>query len=388
MAHNNLGATLDDLGRLEEAETAYRQAIVFKPDYVDAYNNLGNVIKSQGNLMDAEEAYRKSVSLKPDYVQVQWNLSLLKLLQGNFEEGFNLYERRFEGGPYNTFNNTKKLIDQVKGYERWDGEPLEGRSLLIIAEQGAGDNLMVMRYLTLLKQKNLKQLIVYSYPTLERVIKCMPGVDDVVSTTEPLPFGRFDMYCPIMSLPYLFQTRIDTIPHDVPYFVVSENFKHEWRERLSGLSEMKVGLVWAGGKLTSTDKKRSIPLNKFTPLLAVDGISWVSLQKGEESGQLSEVGCSILNLMEECGDYLDTAALISQLDLVISVDTSIAHLAGALGKPVWLLNRFDSEWRWQLEREDSPWYPSMRIFRQTERGDWDSVIKRVAGELANLPLIG
>lgn len=246
---------------------------------------------------------------------------------------------------------------------------------------------MMMRYLPLLVKRNIKRLVVYSHPALKRVFANIPGGNhiDVVPITEALPFDAFDLYCPIMSLPYLFKTRLDTIPNKVPYLFIPEEMKQWWRTRLAEITGVKVGLVWAGGKLASTDKNRSILIKKFALLTAMEGVRWVNLQKGQESGQLKELGWDLIDWMDECEDYLETAALVDQLDLVISVDTSVAHLAGALGKPVWLLNRFNSEWRWLLGREDSPWYPSMRIFRQRERGDWHGVIKQVADVLMKLP---
>lgn len=383
MAHNNLGITLKCLGRLSEAETVYRHAIALQPQLAMAHNNLGVLLHDFGRLDEAEQAYRQAISLQPGYARAKWNLSLLELLKGNFEKGSELYELRFEGEEHK-INKTSAFLDKLAGYDRWHGESLQGRSMLLISEQGAGDNLMMMRYIPLLKKMGLKLLTVYCFTSLRQLMQCMPDVDDAVPVTDPLPFGRFDLFCPIMSLPYLFQTRLETIPNEVPYLKVPKISGQAWRERLDGIHGIKVGLVWAGGKITNTDARRSIPLAKFEPLLAIDGVSWVSLQKGEESLQLKELGWNFHNRMDECNNFLDTAALVDQLDLVISVDTSVAHLAGALGKPVWLLNRYESEWRWLLDRTDSPWYPTMRIFRQAERGDWDKILKRVSEELLKL----
>jgi hypothetical protein len=212
----------------------------------------------------------------------------------------------------------------------------------------------------------------------------MPGVDRVVVAPDTLPLGKFDLHCPIMSLPHAFDSRQDSIPAQVPYLSVPGRLRDHWQERLSGISGMKVGLAWAGSAALRDDAKRSIHARRFAPLLAIERLRLVSLQKGEAALQLEDWPGDVEDWMDGCEDLMDTAALIANLDLVISVDTAVAHLAGALGKPVWLLNRFESEWRWGLAREDSPWYPTMRIFRQTERDAWDDVVERVSAELAKL----
>lgn len=379
-AYNNLGNALLDLGSLEKGMQAYHQALFLKPDYAEAYYNMGKGLQDFGELKAAEQAYRQALVLKNDYAMAQWNLSLLKLLQGDYEEGFNLFEKRFLGGDRKVFEKINSYLNQLREYCRWDGETLEDRSLLVIAEQGLGDNLMMIRYLPLISQMHPKHIVVYCEKPLKRIIQCLPGIDDVITMTEQLPFGRFDLYCPMMSLPYIFKTRLESVPRSVPYLFVPEDMKQRWRKRFADVPGIKVGLVWAGKKSYRENNSRSILLRQFSPLQEINGVQLVSLQKREE-GKSEEPGWNLLDWMDECGDLLDTAALIEQLDLVVSVDTSIAHLAGALGKPVWLLNRFGSEWRWLLDREDSPWYPSMRIFRQEQRGDWDSVIKRLAIEL-------
>jgi len=380
-AYNNLGNALLDRGLPEKGIEAYRHALVLKPDYAEAYFNLGKALQDFGELKAAEHAYRQALVCKNDYAKAQWNISLLKLLQGDYEEGFKLYEKRFIGGDRKVFEKMNTYLQQLSAYRRWDGETLEDLSLLVIAEQGLGDCLMMMRYLPLLGQQRPKRLVVYCAEPLKRIIQCLPGVDDVITMSEPLPFGRFDLYCPMMSLPYVFKTRIESVPGPVPYLTVPEGMKQQWRKRLADVSGVKVGLAWAGKESYLENDMRSILLRQFSPLLGINGMQLVSLQKGKEEGKWKESGWSLLDWMDECGDLLDTAALIDQLDLVVSVDTSIAHLAGALGKPVWLLNRFGSEWRWLLDRDDSPWYPGMRIFRQEKRGDWDSVIRRLAIEL-------
>lgn len=264
---------------------------------------------------------------------------------------------------------------------RWRGEPLHGRSLLIWTEQGLGDSLMTMRYLPRLKQLGTARLAVCCEEPLVRIMRAMLEVDQVfadtgVIGTEP----RFDLQCPMMSLPLRMATRIETIPREVPYVRVTPELQQRWSARVAALPGLRVGLVWAGGRKTTADPLRSVALAAFAPVLATPGCTFVSLQKGDAAAQLQPDARGIRDFMDLCGDLMDTAALVANLDLVISVDTSIAHLAGALGKPVWLLNRMGSEWRWLLDRDDSPWYPTMTIFRQ-ERRDWDAVMRRGAAAL-------
>jgi tetratricopeptide (TPR) repeat protein len=375
----------NDQSRFNEAERSYEKALVIRPDYVEAYYNLANLYNNHKMFDDAERAYRQALIINPSYYKAQNNLSFIKLLQGEYSEGFKLYESRFNvyPGSLNIENCTISSLNQSDGYSLWKGESLEGVTLSILTEQGAGDTLMMMRYLSLLKQKGVKKLIVYSLSSLQRVLQSLQGVDEVVSDDGVLPFG---LYCPMMSLPFFFNTSLESVPNRTPYIHIAKNDKRKWRSHLAKLSGIKVGLVWAGGKFTESNEVRSIPLSKFYPLQKIEGVQIVSLQKGDEAIQLRRLGWNVFDRMEDCEDYWDTATLIDCLDLVISVDTAVAHLAGALGKPVWLLNRFESEWRWMLEREDSPWYPSMRIFRQKEKGDWGTLINLVAEELEKLVL--
>ncbi len=377
-AYAELGEALHSSGRAEEAEQACRQALELKHDQDEAYIGLGNALMDLLRLDEAEQAYSASV-----HPAARYFLSLLYLLQGRLEEGFALHEERFGHKCLRNYNQMAHFV-QMQGGVCWEGEPLEGGSLLVITEQGAGDNLMMMRYLPLLKQRGVGNFTVCCDPVLERMFQAMTAVDEVDVITEQITHRSFAYYCPLMSLPHLFGTRLESIPHDVPYITVPDKMKRKWCSRLKNVRGLKVGLSWGGNKGHGKDRYRSIPLSTFHPLTEIEGVQLVSLQKGEYAAQLKETGWKVLDWMDLCGDYLDTAALVDELDLVISVDTSVAHLAGALGKPVWLLNRFESEWRWMLDRGDSPWYPTMKIFRQKESGDWESVIRQVADELARL----
>jgi hypothetical protein len=259
---------------------------------------------------------------------------------------------------------------------------LKGQTLLVWTEQGAGDNFMMMRYLPLLKQKGVGSIIVYCEPSLVKIMLAMTSM--IVGKQLGLSKDTFDLQCSTMSLPYLFGTRVESIPASTPYLNLPPAAGRKWGEQLKKFPGLKVGIAWAGSKTMARDRFRSVALELFAPLMAVQGVQFVSLQKDGVAHDLAARDWRILDWMDACEDWCDTAALIASLDLVISVDTGIVHLAGALGKPVWLLNRFESEWRWMIDRKDSPWYPSMRIFRQPEIRDWASVMESVAAELGTL----
>ena len=381
-AHNNLGNLLKDSGRLDEAERSYRAALALRPGFADAHNNLGVVLQMLGRREEAERSYRQAMVLAPADPRIGLNCSILELLRGDYEHGLQHYESRLLGGSEKTIGGLRRMLARLDGIQWWRGEDLAGRSLLIWTEQGFGDSLMMLRYLPQTRRRGAARVAVYCEPELVRAIRALPGVDEVIPKEQALPSGGFDCHCPAMSLPLRFGTRVDTIPRDVPYLRVPADSSRSWADRLARIGPPRVGLVWAGGGIFADDRRRSIGPATFARLLQVPGVSFVNLQKGAAAAQLLELGPGIADWMDECADFLDTAALVTHLDLVISVDTAVAHLAGALGKPVWLLNRFESEWRWLLDREDSPWYPTMRIFRQARRGDWDEVIARVASSLA------
>jgi tetratricopeptide (TPR) repeat protein len=414
-ALNNLGSALNDLGEPGEALACYRKALELNPDYAEALSNLGNTLRAQGELDEAlachhralalepgnaiahtnlgatlhdlgkyDEAlscFRKALELEPDIAATHWNLALILLLRGDLAAGFEFYEKRFEGTENNGLATANDTLAKLAAKPRWqgEGEDLQGKTLLVWTEQGLGDTLMMLRYLPLLKQKGAGKILVSCQDAVTRIMQTLPDVSRVIGNGEPFPLAAFDCHCPMMSLPYLFGTRLENIPNAVPYISVPPDMSKKWSPRLEAIKDLKVGLVWAGSKTQKKDFLRSIPLQRFAPLLAVPGVQFISLQKGEAIRD-----AALMDWMEECADFLDTAALVQQLDLVISVDTAVAHLTGALGKPVWLLNRYESEWRWLLQREDSPWYPTMRIFRQPALHDWESVIAQVAEELKNI----
>ncbi len=358
-AHNNLGNVLVDQGKLDEAAACYQRALALQPGYVDAHVNLGGVFKSLGRLAEAEASYREALRIRPESAQARFGQALLKLLRGEYAAGLALYESRFEEDAVVGDASARTRMKELMGAPRWRGESLSGKRLLVWTEQGLGDNIMAMRFLPLLKNRRAQHLVVYCDPALARIVQGVSPVDKVVTRDLPIPFGEFDFHCPMMSLPLAFDTRVETIPNDIPYLFVPSGLKKEWAGKLAGTA---------------------------SPMFGIPDVKFISLQKDEAAAQIRESGLEVLDWMDECGDVLDTAALIEQLDHVVSVDTGMAHLAGALGKPVWLLNRHESEWRWMLDRKDSPWYPTMPIFRQRDRGDWDAVLEDVASELRGLGL--
>lgn len=380
-AHNNLGNALRDLGQSAAALASYRQALKNKPDYAEAHNNLGVALQELGQLDRALASYRRALQIEPGYAEAQFNLALGLLLLGDYGAGLEFFEGRFTAGR-REHSLSAGILSMLAGIPRWGRQDLQGKTLLVWSEQGLGDSLMMLRYLPMLASLKPGRVVVYCERGMVEVMRTFRIVNEVILRGVDLGSRMFDYHCPMMSLPFIFQTRLDNIPCQVPYLFVSDRMRDKWGRRLSPLAGIKVGLVWAGNKALGRDLLRSIPLQKFAPLRHIAGVSFVSLQKGDAAVQIAGMGWPLHDWMDECEDLLDTAALVANLDLVISVDTSVAHLAGALGKPVWLLNRFESEWRWMLKRSDSPWYPTLRIFRQTALGDWGSVMERVASELA------
>ncbi len=370
-AHNNLGIVFRDQGKMEESVAWHERALALKPDYSEGYNNLGNTRRSQGRLEEARRCHEQALALNPGNVEAKWNLSLVELLTGDFAAGWRDYEVRTK----------RKNAPRHFPEPRWRGESLNGARILLHAEQGLGDTLQFLRYVPLVQAAG-GTVILDVQRSLLRLAAELPGIETLVATGDPLP--PFECHSPLMSLPAAFQTSIESIPAQVPYLRVPAEAKQsaeglEWPEK-----GLRVGLVWSGNPLFPEDRLRSIPLSDFGALLALHGVRFFSLQMGPAASQLAQVDAQIIDLQAAIADMADTAALIEKLDLVITVDTAVAHLAGALGKPVWVLLPFAPDWRWLMERADSPWYPTMRLFRQPKFGDWPSVLERVRGDLAML----
>ena len=372
-AHNNLGNALKELGQLEEAAQCFQRALALRPELADAHSNLGNVLLAQGHVDEAAKAYERAIALNPDYAEARNNLALIQLQKGDFEHGWEGYEWRWK---------LKVAVAPRRDFPQpeWRGEQLAGGRVLVHAEQGFGDAIQFCRYVPLMAQRGAK-VILEVQPELKRLMAGLAGVHEAVRLGEALP--PFDCHIPLLSLPRVFGTRLDTIPADIPYLQAPPELVEAWREKLSGMAGLRVGLAWAGSPQHMNDRNRSLALATLAPLAAVGGATYVVLQKGPAAAQAATppAGMKLVELGAELGDFADTAAVIANLDVVIAVDTAVAHLAGALGKPVWLLLPFAGEWRWLEGRSDSPWYPSMRLFRQPRPGAWGEVVEGVVQEL-------
>jgi tetratricopeptide (TPR) repeat protein len=382
-AYNNRGNALQNMGRLEEALASCDRAIALKPDFAEAYNNRGNVLQDMNRYEEALSSYDKAIELKPDYAEAYTLHGMAMLVLGRFEQGWQQYEWR------------KKVRWAVgnRPYPQplWLGkENIAGKTMFLHWEQGLGDTIQFIRYVKFVRAMGAKVIVSVQDPLLRLLKQMDPNIEFLGSDTSP---DLFEHHCSLMSLPLALGTTVETIPSEPFYLQADKELSAHWEARLSQLNGLRVGLVWAGGKrdrrdATVTDSRRSIPLATYAPLASVPNVSFISLQKGPPSAEarMPPEGMILHDWTDDLLDFLDTAALIDGLDLVISVDTAVAHLAGALGKPVWVLNRSDTCWRWLLDRADSPWYASLRLFRQREMGNWSQVIEEVTRELQSLVL--
>lgn len=370
-AYYNLGHAYREIGRFDEALICYRKVLQLDPNNVNAYMNLGLVLRIKGRHHETKDCYQKVIELNPNDANAHWNLSNVLLLLGDFEQGWKEFE---------WFRKTDDCLKRQRTFpERlWDGFDLEGLTILLHAEEGFGDTIQFIRYATLVAMRGAT-IIIESQKELTSLLRNIKGIKSVISRGEKLP--EFDIHCPLMSLPRIFNTTLNNIPANIPYLSADSELVRKWGEKiLQDNSKFKIGLVWSGGGLPF---KKSCSLEIFSPLADIQNITFYSLQKGEPAKQAHNPpkGMQLIDYTYDFKDFSDTAALIQNLDLVITVDTAVSHLSGALGKPVWTLLPFVPDWRWFLEREDSPWYPTMRLFRQPSLGDWESVIGMILKEL-------
>lgn len=379
----NKGVVQQGLGLFEESLTTLQQAAGINAEDHQLQNNIGMTLHSLGRVDEALKHYEHALQIAPDNPETQWNKSLALLANGDYEEGWKLYERRWELNE--KLHNRKPAFSQ----DQWDGSDLNGRNILVTAEQGYGDSIQFVRFASMLKSRGAGNVIVQCQSGLETLFTTVKGIDEIITERQQPAESSFDIWCPMMSLPHFFHTTLDSIPNEVPYADADTALVEDWSDRLRIISGLKIGIVWAGNPRKNDiannliDSRRSCKLADFKPLSNIDGIKLISLQKGEAAIQtiIDNGGVSVIDHTHAINSFADTAALIENLDLVISVDTSVVHLAGAMNKPVWLLSRFDACWRWLREGEDSPWYPSMRVFRQSRPGDWGELMQRVAKAL-------
>ena len=373
-AHNNRGLALVELNRFSEALKSYERAIALKPDYAEAFYNRGNVLRDLHRHRQAIESYERALAFKPDYASAHWNLADCRLLLGDFSLGWQEYEWRWK---LEQRDNARRDFPQPL----WlGGQSLEGRTILLHSELGLGDTLLFCRYAKAVAALG-GQVILEVQPPLLPLLAELEGVSQAVARGAPLP--PFDYHCPLMSLPLAFKTNLDNVPADVPYIRSKAERVAAWQQKLGKKDKPRVGVVWSGSMKLRNDR-RSMTLAQLLPLIT-ERAEWISLQTEvrESDAALLASRADIRHLGDELKDFADTAALIELLDLVVTVDTSVAHVAGAMGKPVWILVPFNPhDWRWMLDREDSPWYPTARLFRQPASGDWASVTNRVSAELA------
>ena len=379
-AHSNLGVLLKDLGKLQDAEISTRKAIEIKPDYAQAFLNLGNILKDLGKLQDAELSYRKAIEIKPDYAEAFLNLSLLELLQGDYKNGLENYEFRFKTKkPAITHAKTKLKQINNKKLQTED-------KVLVVSEQGLGDTLQYMRYIPYLRNQGLK--ISFCTQTKLHSLIQSSGIDQNPLMPEDASEISEGKWIPLLSLPRYLQVSPSNPIISEPYIFSTDELKKKWKNILSKEKRPIIGINWQGNPNAwgGDIKGRSLPLETFSTIARNNNCKFLSLQKGFGSEQLNS--CSFKNKFVECQpqidsiwNFLENAAIIENCDLIISSDTSIAHLAGGMGKLTWLLLHHLPSWRWGLERENTFWYPSMRLFRQKERHNWQEVLERVSNQL-------
>jgi tetratricopeptide (TPR) repeat protein len=366
----NRGIALQELQRFADAVESYDQALAGRPHHAEALSNRGVALQELRRFADAIESYDLALAARPGYAEAQWNKALLLLLNGSFADGWLGYESRrsMAGWGARSFEGTE-----------WSGDSLAGKRLLLYAEQGLGDTIQFARYVSFATAQGARVILEVQSP-LKSLLSGLSGAEVVVAKGDPLP--AFDLHCPLLSMPLLFATTRETIPADVPYIRAAADRREFWGRRLPRDAAL-IGFVWSGNPQSSKDRQRSIPFEKFAPLLTVPGVQFVSLQKDvrpTDARAFREQG-KVIDLGADLKDFSDTAAIVSQLDMVVTVDTAVAHLAGAMAKPVWILLPYVPDFRWLLDRNDSPWYPSARLFRQSKASDWDEVIWRVTREL-------
>ncbi|HEX4142601.1 MAG TPA: tetratricopeptide repeat protein [Pirellulales bacterium] len=374
-AHYNLGNTLKRQGRLDQAVACFEQAAALRPDHAGALKNLGLALQDQLKLAEARQVFQRLLALHPDLIDAQVSLAACYLLDADYERGWPAYEARLA---------MPKLASRHK-LPRWKGEPLIGRSLVLSAEQGLGDTIQFVRYARLLKQRGAR--VVLACPkALGRLLTRATDVDEVFVLGPGEEPPHCDFYLPLPSAPGALGTTAATIPHDVPYLSADPALAAQWRRELADIEGFKIGIAWQGARTYALDRWRSIPLAHFAPLARLPGVRLISLQKGFGSEQIAAVDFPVLDLSarldEVAGGFMDTTAVIGAVDLVVTSDTSIAHLAGALAAPVWVTLPFSPDWRWLSRGEASPWYPTMQLFRQTANRQWADVFERIAKAVA------
>ena len=368
-AYNNMGTVLKDQGKLDEAIEAYKMALAIEPDYAEAYNNMGSAFQDQGKLEKAITSFNKALSLKPDNAETYTNMGLTYLCKGSLEEGFKFNEYRFKKQKVPTRAPREKL--------HWNGsEPIKGKEFLVYEEQGLGDIIQFCRYLPTLVKQGAK----VTFKVTQKLHAILQTMDSGVTlSTTDADEGQIDFEAPLMSLPHLFKTHLKTIPSMNPYLYANHGRTKTWGERLH-TDRFKIGICWQGSK-SKIDIGRSFPLSLFEGISKAPNVELISLHKGEGEHQIKDISFDLTTLGADFDAdqdaFLDTAAVMMNCDLIITSDTAIAHLAGALGCQTWVALKHVPDWRWMLDRSDSPWYPTMTLYRQKNPGDWACVFEAI-----------
>lgn len=408
-----LGIACHDQDRLDEAVAAYRRAIQLQPNFPIAFNNLGNTLRLQRKLADAVACFDQALRLKPDYVNAHKNKGTALVWEGHLEEALACYGRALEHSPNDADTRKNRGVILLllgrfdEGWQEyawrwqtdevsrpkypqplWDGSPLDGKTILLTAEQGLGDTVHFIRYAAVLKEKYNCRVIAACPKPLLRLLKTCPGIDTLIAQDQTPP--AFDVYASLLDVPGVLRDHPDSFPRQIPYLSADEDLVRQWNAHFQAYGGYKIGLVWQGNPKHQADRMRSMPLAEFGPLGKLKGIQLFSLQKGAGSEQLDTLG-GVLDVVplgarldETTGAFMDTVAVLRNLDLLITTDTAIAHVAGALGVQTWVALSHVPDWRWLLERRDSPWYPTLRLFRQPSVGDWPGVVQQMVDQLLQL----
>lgn len=359
------------LGQYEQAVEHCRRANQIDSNFIDPWVNLGLALTDLGEHDQALKAYDRALQIDPTCSSTQANRALIHLRRGDFEKGFADYDHRWQLGEF-------QQMMQKYTCPRWSGEPLAGKTLILWHEQGFGDTIHLIRYAKIMADQGAT-IIAQAQPQLLGLLKSVAGISRLITRSDSLPSA--DFHAPMLSIPGILNTRPDRIPAEVPYITPDPALVEQWRERMAPHAGYRVGIAWCGNPHLRLDHERSIPLKQFLPLSRIGGVKLFSLQVGMGTDQLRTVPMNLIDLTSYIRDFSDTAACIANLNLLITVDTAVLHLAGAMAKPVWGLIQKWPDWRWQLDREDSPWYPTIRLFRQPRLKDWASVMDRIASEL-------
>ena len=374
-SHLNLGVVLRDSGQYQQAVDSLRRAVALEPESAEAHNNLGTALQSQARFGEALTCYEEALRLDPELPDAHFSRATYRLRQGDIERGFAEYEWRWKCKSYSS---------RQFAQPRWDGSPLAGRTILLHAEQGLGDTLQFIRYAADAKARGGTVVVECQKPLMKILASC-PGVDQLVAVGESLP--SFDVQCPLLSLPGVLKLTINDLARG-PYLLADARLVEHWRNVLAGYRGLRVGICWQGNPQHLFDAQRSFPLARLEDVARTEAIRLISLQKGPGTEQIAASRFEVIDLGpqwdEASGAFMDTAAVMNHLDLVITSDTAVAHLAGGLGVPVWVPLSAHCDWRWQLGRQDSPWYPTMRLFRQRQLDDWSAVFEQIAAESSAL----